>query len=712
MGKLRVLLLLPLVVCSALAIASAQNATTLKPGTPLERTLGPGQVHEFTVNMEENDFAQLVVDQRGIDVFIKVSSPAGKTVGEFDTPNGSEGEENVSFVALTAGTYRIAITPLDADAQTTGRYQIKLVEVRGASDQEVKYRKNLDGAKAKGIALLSELDSTIPQIKSPYTRIQAQLQAAQLLSQVDEKRASKHLADAVAGMKEFLATADTESEEYLQQYQFMSQLRGEIVRILGERDPDAALAFIRSSTPRSSPYASAADLATQESALELSVADQIMVKDPNRAAQLAKQNLKKGYSSNLVITVSQLAQTKPELAAELVHEMATKLLSEERLTNNSDAANLAVSLLYSNREPENAVQIHVSSIAAPTRGGLLTEDEYKQLLQKSLDEILSYSQSTARMYSHSRPGILTLLNGLKSLGTEVDKLVGGSSEALKKKEAELTGAPNIEFNPYVEFQNVISNTPLEAAFEAIEKAPADMREILYVQLANREAGNGDTAKARQIVNEHVSNQSQRNQALKSIEQQELNKTVTNGKVEDALRAIAAVRKPSERAAQLIQLVSQINEGQNRAATLSLLEQARNLLGTSPQAQDQNQMNALFEIAKAFSRYDTKRSFEIVDPLIDQFNELCAAAHTLQGFGAEFFDDDELDMQSGGTVGEIANQIGETLGNLALANFDRAKASADKIRLPEVRVKVYLEIAQQTITSNLEPQPQRYEGWNR
>ena len=97
MGKLRVLIP-SLVVCFSLATAQ----TRLQLGTPIERTLGPGQVHEFTVNLEENNFIQFVVEQRGIDLFVKVSSPAGKN-GEYDTPN-PEGPENVSPLpqALTA----------------------------------------------------------------------------------------------------------------------------------------------------------------------------------------------------------------------------------------------------------------------------------------------------------------------------------------------------------------------------------------------------------------------------------------------------------------------------------------------------------------------------------------------------------------------------------------------------------------------------------
>ena len=109
------------------------------------------------------------------------------------------------------------------------------------------------------------------------------------------------------------------------------------------------------------------------------------------------------------------------------------------------------------------------------------------------------------------------------------------------------------------------------------------------------------------------------------------------------------------------------------------------------------MDALLEIARAFSPYDSKRSFEIIDPLVDQFNELCTAAYTLKGFGSEFFDDDELDLEGEGALAQVADQLSDVLGSMALVNFDRAKATSDKLRLPEVRLHVHLQIAEQTIT---------------
>src|SRR5690349_20358851 len=58
--RIRALILLPFLVCSSFIVARAQVSATLQPGVPIERTLGPGQVHEFTVNAKANSLVQLV----------------------------------------------------------------------------------------------------------------------------------------------------------------------------------------------------------------------------------------------------------------------------------------------------------------------------------------------------------------------------------------------------------------------------------------------------------------------------------------------------------------------------------------------------------------------------------------------------------------------------------------------------------------------------
>jgi hypothetical protein len=106
---------------------SAQSAaTSLQPGTPIERALSAGQTHGYSVSLEQDQLLQLVVDQRGIDVVVRVFSPAGKRLGEFDSPNGTDGPENVSVIANAAGVYRIDVLPLGQnESPAPGRYEIK-----------------------------------------------------------------------------------------------------------------------------------------------------------------------------------------------------------------------------------------------------------------------------------------------------------------------------------------------------------------------------------------------------------------------------------------------------------------------------------------------------------------------------------------------------------------------------------------------------------
>jgi len=121
-----------------------------------------------------------------------------------------------------------------------------------------------------------------------------------------------------------------------------------------------------------------------------------------------------------------------------------------------------------------------------------------------------------------------------------------------------------------------------------------------------------------------------------------------------------------------------------------------MLGGTPQAEGQEEMRALLEIARAFSRYDSNRAFEIVEPLVNQFNEISESALRLNGFGQRYYQDGELIMTNGNAVAETGNQLAMALAYLAVANFDRAKIAADGIHPIDVRINVYLTIAQQSI----------------
>ncbi|HEY0726508.1 MAG TPA: PPC domain-containing protein, partial [Pyrinomonadaceae bacterium] len=514
---------------------SVSEGPTLKLGTPVERKLGPTEAHTYGITLEENMYIQLVVEQRGIDLVAHVISPEGSKLGDFDSPNGTDGPEHVSFVAAAPGVYRVVLAPLNPQDTKSGMYEIKIVELRQATEQEIKTSKNLEVVKTKGVALLNDVDGIMPEIRSPLTRIRAQLQAAQLLWPVDEKRASKYLTDAANGVKEFL-TVEPTSNEYIRNYAHMMQLRSEIVGVLTQRDPEGALEFLRSSRMPLDPYGNEREYANQETALELNIAAQISGNDPKRALQIARQSLKNGYSSNLTHTIFQLKNKSPELAAELANEVVAKLLGDALLKSGYGAF-LAGNLARGCRTSPGDVPTSGPDGSAALQ--LLSPETCRELLQKSYREALSYTPQPPHQYSQEREAARQLLYALRNVGPELDTLITGGSATVTKRISEIDSTGETPA-AYVQVQQKMNEGgPMDGALELIEKVPAEMKDSLYSQYASNTAVRGDAARARQIINEKISNPFQRRQALVNVDIQEVYLLMQRGKVEDALRTINA-----------------------------------------------------------------------------------------------------------------------------------------------------------------------------
>ena len=89
-----------------------QPVQQLEQRRPVERTLGAKETHAYTIALEAGQFLDAVVNQRGLDVIVRVFSPAGTLVAEIDSPNGAQGDEPIALEAKAAGMYRIEVSPL------------------------------------------------------------------------------------------------------------------------------------------------------------------------------------------------------------------------------------------------------------------------------------------------------------------------------------------------------------------------------------------------------------------------------------------------------------------------------------------------------------------------------------------------------------------------------------------------------------------------
>ena len=110
--------------------AAQVETQQLQQRKPVERELRAKQTHAYTIALEAGQFLDAAVNQRGIDVIVRVLAPDGKLIAEVDSPNGTRGDEPIALEAKTAGTYRIEVSPLEQEGNASvGRYEIRVSEV-------------------------------------------------------------------------------------------------------------------------------------------------------------------------------------------------------------------------------------------------------------------------------------------------------------------------------------------------------------------------------------------------------------------------------------------------------------------------------------------------------------------------------------------------------------------------------------------------------
>jgi CHAT domain-containing protein/Tfp pilus assembly protein PilF len=107
----------------------------LTPGRNWGRELRGGEAHSYLLWLEAGQYVRAVVEQKGVDVAVRVYAPSGAKLAEVDSPNGAQGPEPAELIAETTGEYRVEVSALDGKA-AAGRYEIRVEELRQATQQD------------------------------------------------------------------------------------------------------------------------------------------------------------------------------------------------------------------------------------------------------------------------------------------------------------------------------------------------------------------------------------------------------------------------------------------------------------------------------------------------------------------------------------------------------------------------------------------------
>lgn len=113
----------------------AQRAEPLWQLTPeqvLERSLTPGESHNYQIYLKPGEYLQIIAEQRGIDLAITLFSPDNNPLVEQDKTYHFGGEESIYWIAETAGNYRLEVRSEQPNS-IAGTYQLNMAALRVAN---------------------------------------------------------------------------------------------------------------------------------------------------------------------------------------------------------------------------------------------------------------------------------------------------------------------------------------------------------------------------------------------------------------------------------------------------------------------------------------------------------------------------------------------------------------------------------------------------
>jgi hypothetical protein len=513
------------------------------------------------------------------------------------------------------------------------------------------------------------------------------MMAADIIWDYDEARSRTLFKEAIAGLVELLNNQEVVEQPPVRNMMVegVKNLRREMLKMLAGHDARLAREFLRATRSSPSEQANASHVSPENDLqLEVSLATQIAATDPKQALEIGKESLSQGFSPELMNLIPALQQKDAASAAKLAGEIVIKLRGVN-LDSNEEARHMALNLLRAATQSPDETKAGATPALA-----LLESPALRELTEMLAAEALRASSDGG------------LLSELQAMMPVVEKYAPARAAQLRrkteKKEASVEVIPTADaMQEWGKYHELTEKGTVDELLGAAAKAPEGMREMLYLEASTKAMKEGNPERARTLINENVKDPHQRQMLLEQLDQMAVVAAAEQGKIEQTRKMLATLRTNEERAMLLAQLAGGAALKGEKKIALQLLEEARGMIGAK--AKNMNQLGAQLLVAHGYATLEPTRSLEILEPVVDQVNELLGAAIVLGGFFTEeFIRDDEVMLEPIAMVSvEFFNKYAGDIAALARADFDRTRALVSKFERGEIRIMAQLLIAQSILS---------------
>ena len=556
----------------------------------------------------------------------------------------------------------------------------------------------------KALALVEDLAAEAILLKLAENQVHILTGAAEALWKHDEARARALIREAmnqvVTHMREAKEKAPQEDGQYFDpryaRHNDNSHLRLAVLNFLGMRDAKMALEFLQTMRSLRPAERQNPGEEQQEKALELQLASQIAANDPQTALRIAEEYLDGKLDYQIINLWNALQGKDPKAAAPLTDRIVGYLKSQDILSDY-EASGFMFNVLdiLKSRANESANAQNNPAAPSPTNiNSAQTQQAYREALEVVAAAALKLTVNNLINQDEANRA-RNLLMQLPGYLPDIEKLLPSRIAAVRAKVAQFDKAkyanPHEKF--YAEYGHDLHNKPLQELLAVAAKAPQEIRQGIYHQAVNKAIEQGDEETARKLIKENIHDKWQANDLLSVLERRNSERAVSEGKYADARRSLARMRTDEQRASAIAGWAAAAASKGDQKSARELLQEARALIGSRMQRNDQ--LEAQMAVANAAVGLDPDASFEIAEAAIERLNRVIAANMELQVFGG--MEEGEMKIMSGGVWGEYSGRIVPLFAALARKDFDRASSLLKRWQSNELRLMMSLSLAQSILS---------------
>lgn len=532
--------------------------------------------------------------------------------------------------------------------------------------------------------ILAQVEQVIQEargLRLVENRLPLQTRAAALLWPYKQSPARALLKEVLDAFQSWVAGFNQTDADYAENLNIIANLRNELLQDMIKCDAKLALAFLRA-TSRQAGAGNAAQ-ANQEAVQEMYLASQLAEKDPKEALRIAEEGLSKGLLNGVAQILDRLRVSDRDSSTELATQLISHLRGEN-LLGNLDAMNMSVLLLTTTR-----VKSPDQQAAAPesSRNVLIGEDARRDLVNLVAAAIANISNVQT---NNSQ----ALLNVANLIMPEIERYAPAQLAAVRQKKQQFDKSSDPDSRQWRKYSSVIEEGTTDSLISAAVKAPPQIKDELYVEAASKALGNGEIERARQIA-DNIADPQRRAAKLKEVDQRALAQTAEQGNLEGAAQYARMKSSVVERVADLVYLAAVAAQKKDKAAARKFLDEALGLIGHR-RAENEREFFWQLQLGHAFSDFDLKVDFDLIEGAISQLDEMMTAAAAINGFGFNWLKDGELKPFGGEPWVLLGRQCADELSFLATKDLNRALKSVQHFQRGEVRLPGMLAIAQRVL----------------